>query len=389
MENMSSSPLTLILSLLLTFLSPLLTNAHKCSQGFITEMNKINVTQNCRRKALTLGVQFGWNFNQKSRRLDIAFGSRLDTETGWLAWGVNPQGLRMVGTRALIGIKQHNGSLEWYKYNITDDTKRGCRLLPSDDIGLNMRNFSFVYWEGIEYYVIHATIFLPHEYNSSRTNVVWQIGEAVAGRTPLMHPRSLNHFDAADTIDLVSEKVISYSAHRQRRLRTTHGILNIVGWGILLPVGVIVARYFKRFPERWVWWFGFHVTCQSAGYILGTIGWIIGIWLGNASKYYCFRTHQILGILIFTFTTVQMFALRLKPRPNDEYRAYWNMYHHSLGYAMLTLMSVNIFVGIKIMEPNHAWKWAYIGVLGVLGVVVICFEIYTWIKFIFVRKSLA
>ncbi|KAK4420788.1 1,4-alpha-glucan-branching enzyme 3, chloroplastic/amyloplastic [Sesamum alatum] len=336
---MSSSSLTLtlhFLSLLLTlFLSLLLTNAHRCSEEFLIGINKINITQNCRQKALTLGVEFGWNFNRKSRQLDIAFGSRLDTETGWLAWGLNPQGVRMVGTRALIGIKQYNGSLDWYKYNITHDTKHGCTLLPADDIGLNVRNFSFVYWEQIDYYVIHATVFLPHEYNSSRANFVWQTGEAVAGTTPLMHPTSINHFDAGETIDLVSGKVISYSAHKQRRLRTSHGILNIVGWGTLLPIGVIVARYLNKFPEKWMWWFVFHVSCQTAGYILGTIGWVIGIWLGNSSKYYCFRTHQILGILIFTFTTVQMFALRLKPRPNDEYRAYWNMYHHSLGYAML------------------------------------------------------
>ena len=86
-----------------------------------------------------------------------------------------------------------------------------------------------------------------------------------------------------------------------------HGVLNIVGWGTLLPIGVIVARYFRVYPEKWkVWWFYLHVGFQSVGYLVGTAGWAIGLWLGNASKYYTFHTHRIFAIFIFTFTTVQV-----------------------------------------------------------------------------------
>ncbi|KAI3456902.1 hypothetical protein Pfo_013565 [Paulownia fortunei] len=292
----------------------------------------------------------------------------------------------MVGTRALIGIKQHNGSLEWNKYNITDAKKLGCQLLPSDDIGIDVRKFSFVYLNEIRYFMIWATVFLPKEYNSSSTNVVWQIGEAASGREPLMHPKSLKNFDSAETVDLISDQVISYKPHQRRQLRIAHGILNIVGWGTLLPIGVIVARYFRMFRRQWPWWYVFHINCQSTGYILGSVGWATGLWLGDNSKYYCFRTHRILAIIIFTFTTVQMMALRLKPKNSDEYRTYWNMYHHFLGYALLAVISVNIFEGIKILEADHAWKWAYIGILGVLGAVALVFEVYTWIKFVVYRK---
>ncbi|KAI3466266.1 hypothetical protein Pfo_022929 [Paulownia fortunei] len=378
----------LVLAFALLSPSPLFANAQSCSEDFLTEVKKINIPQHCRKK--TLGAEFAWSFNKTSRQLDIAFGAMLDDETaGWLAWGLNPQGRHMVGTRALIGIKQQNSSLEWHQYNITDATKRGCPLLLSDDIGLNVSNYSFVYLEGIGYYVILATILLPYEYNSSRTNVVWQIGKAATEREPRMHPKSLENFNTAETIDLVSDKIISYTSHNyHRHLRTVHGILNIVGWGIFLPTGVIVARYFKRYPKEWKWWFVFHVSCQSAGYITGSTGWALGIWLGKTSKYYCFPTHRILGIIIFTFTTVQMLALRLKPKYSDEYRTYWNMYHHFLGYALLALISVNIFEGIKILAPDHAWKWAYIGVLGAFGAVVLAFEVFTWTKFLLYKNSI-
>lgn len=82
-----------------------------------------------------------------------------------------------------------------------------------------------------------------------------------------------------------------------------------------------------------------------------------------------------------------MLALRLKPKPHDDYRKYWDMYHHFLGYALLAVISVNIFQGIAILKLDNAWKWGYIGVLGVLALVTLVFEIVTWTKFIKSKKT--
>lgn len=362
---------------------PWVANADVCTEGFLLEANKsMNLTANCTLNSL--GAEFAWKFDNSSRQLDIAFGARLETETAWLAWGLNPQGPHMVGTRALIGIRNQDG-LTHHMYNITDATKRRCQLRPSDnDIGLNVTNFTFRYVHRVGYYVIQATIVdLPHEYNVSSTHVVWQVGEATRGGQPAMHPKSLDHLDCSQTINLISGKVLSYKPTERRQLRTAHGVLNIVGWGIFLPSGVIVARYFRSFPRPMAWWGAFHVGFQSSGFLLGSIGWGTGLWLGQASQHYTFTTHRILAIMIFTFTTIQMMALRLKPKRTDEYRTYWNMYHHFLGYSLLAVIVVNIFQGINIKEygHHHSWRWSYIGVLALLGAVAIALEIYTWLKF--------
>lgn len=81
-----------------------------------------------------------------------------------------------------------------------------------------------------------------------------------------------------------------------------------------------------------------------------------------------------------------MLALRLKPKPHDDYRKYWDMYHHFLGYALLAVISVNIFQGIAILRLDNLWKWVYIGVLGVLALITLVFEIITWTKFIKSKK---
>ncbi|XP_031274968.1 cytochrome b561 and DOMON domain-containing protein At4g12980-like isoform X2 [Pistacia vera] len=169
--------------------------------------------------------------------------------------------------------------------------------------------------------------------------------------------------------------------HRKPRLmRNAHGVLNIIGWGTLLPMGVIISRYFRKFPLKSDDWYPLHVLCQTSGYIVGTIGWGIGLWLGNSSKHYTLKTHRILGILVFTFATVQMLtAVLLQARREDECRRCWEIYHHVMGYAVIGLSIANIFQGI--MHQTHAerWKLVYVGILAVLACVVFALEIIRWI----------
>ncbi|XP_057765612.1 cytochrome b561 and DOMON domain-containing protein At5g35735-like [Salvia miltiorrhiza] len=361
-------------------ISPLLGNAHMCTEGFLEVAQNLNIT-NCRLS--TLGAEFAWKFDNDSRQLDVALGARLESDTAWLAWGLNPQGPHMAGTRALIGEKHQTG-LAHHQFNITEPSKRGCQLLPSNDIGLNVTNFNFLYVHNITYYMIHATIILPDNYNASSANLVWQIGKAAtAADHPSMHPTALDNLDSTQTMNLMTGEVLSYKPAQRTRLRTAHGVLNIVGWGIFLPGGAIAARYLRSYPKKVAWWGAVHVGSQTAGYLLGSIGWAIGLWLGQASQYYTFSTHRILAIIIFTFTTIQMMALRLKPKRTDEYRIYWNMYHHFLGYSLIGLAAVNIFQGIKIIEsgPHHHWRWSYVGALGLLGTLALALELYTWLKF--------
>ncbi|TXG46953.1 hypothetical protein EZV62_026247 [Acer yangbiense] len=165
------------------------------------------------------------------------------------------------------------------------------------------------------------------------------------------------------------------SHHKHRLIRSAHGILNIIGWGTLLPVGAIIARYLRKFPlELYNEWYPLHVLCQSSGYLLGTLGWGIGLWLGNSSKQYTLKTHRILGIFVFTFSTVQMLAVFVYPRIRDEFRRCWEIYHQIMGYALIALIIANIFQGAT--HQNHAekWKWVYVGVLAILALIALALE---------------
>nr|XP_028956466.1 cytochrome b561 and DOMON domain-containing protein At4g12980-like [Malus domestica] len=281
----------------------------------------MNIT-NCK-KLVTLGAEFGWNIHSNTE-IDILFTIRPPAK--WIAWGVNPgpQRAEMVGTRAVIGISQPNGTLVVRKYNIISDTKLGCRLKPSQDfddvIVKNMKGEV----KPRRYMSIFATLILPPDqaaYNILKLNHVWQVGFEAddALMEPKMHSTSLQNVDSTETINMTTGRGLSIG-HRQHHLRTVHGILNIVGWGTML--------------------------------------------------------------IPFSMSKV-MLALRLTPTKTDDYRKYWNMYHHFLGYSLLAVISVNIFQGIAILKPNKTWLWVYVGVLGMLGLVAIGLEIFTWTKFIY------
>lgn len=80
-----------------------------------------------------------------------------------------------------------------------------------------------------------------------------------------------------------------------------------------------------------------------------------------------------------------MFALLLRPKKDHKYRLYWNIYHHSVGYAVIVLSIVNVFEGLDILDPAKKWKRAYIGILIGLGAIAVVLEALTW--FIVIKRK--
>jgi hypothetical protein len=86
----------------------------------------------------------------------------------------------------------------------------------------------------------------------------------------------------------------------------THGVLNAVSWGVLMPLGAVIARYLKVFKSADPAWFYLHVTCQTSAYIVGVAGWGTGLKLGSDSVGVTYSTHRALGISLFVLGTLQV-----------------------------------------------------------------------------------
>ncbi|KAK6155299.1 hypothetical protein DH2020_009547 [Rehmannia glutinosa] len=226
--------------------------------------------------------------------------------------------------------------------------------------------------------IIYATVELPPG-STSFTNV-WQHGD-LSGGVPRQHPSTPDHLGSFATIDFASGRTSDTGAasggSRQRR-RNVHGVLNVVSWGILMPLGAMAARYLKVFKAANPAWFYLHVACQVSAYSVGVGGWATGLKLGSDSPGVEQTTHRNIGISLFALATLQVFALLLRPKPEHKYRFYWNIYHHLIGYTVIVLSIVNIFEGFDILDPEKKWKRAYIGVLIALGVNAVLLESFTW-----------
>jgi hypothetical protein len=72
-------------------------------------------------------------------------------------------------------------------------------------------------------------------------------------------------------------------------------------------------------------------------------------------------------------------AVVLRPKKDSKVRPFWNIYHHTIGYACIILIIVNIFEGFHLLQPAGKWRRAYVAVLIVLGVIALVLEVLTWI----------
>ena len=225
MPSSTTSSLTTILILALLSFAFGYQSAQPCSDDFSQIVQQNNISH-CK-KLRTLAAEFGWkyqNSTNSSTIIEILFRAKLKTSVGWIAWGVNPEKKpQMIGTKAIIAIKHEDGSLRVDTYDVTKETKSGCRLMPSQNIGLKVLKMSA--WsveKPSSYTILSAKLILPSEYNITKLNHVWQVGNAAQDDQPLQHRTALQNVDSTETIDLTSDSGRSTGQYRSflRSVRT-------------------------------------------------------------------------------------------------------------------------------------------------------------------------
>lgn len=310
---------------------------------------------------------------------DIAFRKTGASTTNWIAWALNPTRQGMAGSQALVAYQQSNSTMRFY----TTQVDASGSMQPAS-LSFGVRNISAEY-TGRDM-IIFATLQLSASLVS--TNQVWQEGP-LSGGSPSPHSTTGPNMQSVGTVNFVSGTATSTGGgtSSKARKRNVHGVLNAVSWGILMPVGIIIARYLKVFKSAGPAWFYLHAICQTSGYAVGVAGWATGIKLGSDSPGITYNTHRKLGITIFALGTLQVLALLLRPKPDHKYRLYWNIYHHTIGYTTVILSIVNIFEGFEALDREKNWKKAYIGVLIFLASVAVVLEAVTWLIVIKRKKT--
>lgn len=76
---------------------------------------------------------------------------------------------------------------------------------------------------------------------------------------------------------------------------------------------------------------------------------------------------------------MQMLALYLQPKRENECRRWWKIYHKILGYLLISMIVANIFQGIDHKDHAEKWKWIYVGILSVLSFSALVLEILRFV----------
>ncbi|BAT77320.1 hypothetical protein LR48_Vigan01g324900 [Vigna angularis] len=328
-----------------------------------------------------------WTYDQGSGKLEIAFVHAGITSTNrWVAWAINPRNTldpAMIGAQALVAIPQSNGGPRVYTSSIASTSTQ----LEESEISYPVSGLSATYVNNEV--TIFATLTLPNDTTSLVH--VWQDG-SVSGSTPQEHSHETSHQNSKETLNLLSGSSTQVTGNSRQRRRNTHGVINAVSWGILMPTGAIIARYLKVFKSADPAWFYLHITCQASAYIVGISGFGTGLKLGSDSEGVEYDTHRAIAIVLVCLGTLQVFALFLRPNKDHKFRVYWNAYHYLVGYATISLSIANVFKGFDTLENYvgdryNDWKHAYIGIIGALGGIAVFLEVITWIIVLKRRKS--
>lgn len=337
-----------------------------CSTSFTFD-NTNKLFTNC--DALNVqSASLAWTLNTQNSTLEVLFSGVAPQAGGWVGWGINPgPAPAMAGTQTFIAFAASNGSTI-LTYNVTAASKGGG--LKCTPISLHVLDMQ-VEIVGTSILMLVTIQLEPNQ--STALNHVWNRGDSVSNFQPSAHSFAAADLSGMKVIDMASGAGLSSGfTPPHQHLKNRHGVLNTVGWGILLPCGVLAARYL-RFTDPT--WFYAHVFLQLSGYILGVAGWATGLRLGNYSAGVTYHKHRIIGIAVFTIATLQVTALLLRPKKDHKIRKAWNFYHYILGTTILVLAILNIFYGFDILSPPGKWRRAYVGVLIALAILTVCLEI--------------
>ncbi|GAA0143859.1 hypothetical protein LIER_35821 [Lithospermum erythrorhizon] len=340
-----------------------------------------NIYQTCNNLPV-LDSFLHYTYHQTNHTVDIAYRHVGVTTSNWVAWALNPTGSGMSGSQSLVAFQNSSGVVSAHTSPIS-----GYRTqLQPAPLSFGVPRIDCEFRSGANEMIIYATLQLPT--GQTRFTQVWQFGQ-VSNGVPQEHTTSGDNLRSTGTVDFLSGQTTDAGStgNSRQRKRNIHGVLNVVSWGILMPMGAIVARHMKVFKAANPAWFYLHSACQSSAYIVGVAGWGTGLKLGSDSKGVTQNPHRKIGIALFCLGTLQIFALLLRPKPDHKYRFYWNIYHHMTGYAVIVLSIVNIFEGFDILQPEEKWRRAYIGVLIFLGVFAVLMEVITWIIVLKRRKE--
>ncbi|KAG9157757.1 hypothetical protein Leryth_017845 [Lithospermum erythrorhizon] len=283
----------------------------------------------------------------------------------YMAIGFSTDGF-MVGSDALAGWVGTDGIPTIQRYHLGGKTSASVEPNAGN---LTLRNTTIVVENG----QINM-VFQLIDTETPLTQLLYAVGPD--GRLPSKDNRLVEHKEMVKTsLDFATGESQTLK-DPNAKLRRSHGVLNMLSWGIMMPIGAMVARYLRKYDPLW---FYSHIMIQSVAFILGVSGIICGLVLNDRLDENVDR-HKTIGIIVLLFGCLQVIAFLARPDKESKVRKFWNWYHFTVGRVLIMLAVVNVFIGIQLADAGSGWKASYAVVLVIFFISGAVFEFRLWLK---------
>lgn len=140
-----------------------------------------------------------------------------------------------------------------------------------------------------------------------------------------------------------------------------HWVCMLLSWGLLLPSGTLIARFFKHRPNGL--WYKIHRVIQVEGLTVALVGWIVAICyygpgvfanVGQDNFY-----HAIGGTIVMVLGLLQplnAFVSPTAPKPREDKtrtRFVWEVIHKCTGWLAVLLAIPTIGLGLTLPSPRQ------------------------------------
>ncbi|KAG5732814.1 hypothetical protein E4T56_gene2850 [Termitomyces sp. T112] len=156
---------------------------------------------------------------------------------------------------------------------------------------------------------------------------------------------------------------------KHQRIIIMHGLLGSIGFLILLPVGVLSARWGRTFTLKW---FGAHKTINfSIAFPVITLGWIVGLIsvFSQEGRRLFDDMHQITGVLLVTLYYLQIALGRYIHRRRENAPSTMrlhpptNIFHIILGISIIAIAFAQVLSGMREWKmftgDSHIAHWCH------------------------------
>ncbi|XP_061372876.1 cytochrome b561 and DOMON domain-containing protein At3g61750 [Gastrolobium bilobum] len=288
---------------------------------------------------------------------------------GWVGIGFSKDG-KMVGSSAMVGWINKHGHAKIKQFYLRGK-KASEVVVDKGELPLNTVPAA-VATNGAE-------IYLAFQLQTTTPYGRQPILLAFGTKHPQNHHLSKHDDKTAIVFDFSSgEKSGSKdpATNELIKMRKNHGIVGIMGWGLILPVGAIVARYFRHKDPLW---FYLHSVIQFVGFAFGLGTVLLGLQL-YAEMHVHIPAHRGIGIFVFVLSILQILAFFLRPNKDSKFRKIWNLYHSWFGRLAVFFAALNIVLGMQAAGAGNDWKIGYGFIVSIIIVAVIVLEVLAYLK---------